>query len=613
MSVQERTITPQDDLVAAVAATPQKGTLILAKGVYSLKECLVVDKTMTLKSESVDPNDVRIIRPGSTVLLITDGKPTFEALTILATQGSGNDPNVDVPIKYEGAVAVREKGAPTFVNCQASSKDEAAFSIFGKKASIKIVECGIKDVGGAGVYFREQGSGVIEDSFIENTDQSPQLRDNPHVVGCGCVEVEDRGFAEVRRSMLVSGPNRAVIIHNHGSAKLVECEVSAPDNQCVWLQEDSSLTATNTNFTSCNRKRGKRGVTIVNTDGIYLHDSYAEIENCQFNILCRGIALIENSRLKLNACVFNDVGAPLMVCDDKSNVKSKIKSDRSQSGRVYDFGFDEDPESQLARQPFSEEDTDRASLVKECYLNDFLNEPSNIVIQTPGAFEDGGNLPNYYYPNSKYGGTFLVSKELATPDFNWPDNEQLQSFELAIATRDPLPFGQPEAFIRTPLAVPNGQENRNLVLKYMQLNKKLSYVAHMLETGITIRRYQTIGIPDEISDADIAGSLFIVDILDQTANATPPSSSAAIDRLPDEYKRQLEKKYPGIIQRIANDPTPEKDNDPRPYFGLMVLIEITYSELEQIMTHDYREGFINDLKAANQWPFSDLDKRKPLF
>ena len=135
----------------------------------------------------------------------------------------------------------------------------------------------------------------------------------------------------------------------------------------------------------------------------------------------------------------------------------------------------------------------------------------------------------------------------------------------------------------------------------------------MLETGITIRRYQTIGIPDEISDADIAGSLFIVDILDQTANATPPSSSAAIDRLPDEYKRQLEKKYPGIIQRIANDPTPEKDNDPRPYFGLMVLIEITYSELEQIMTHDYREGFINDLKAANQWPFSDLDKRKPLF
>ena len=34
MALSEVKISPQDDLVAALAATPKKGTLVLAKGVY---------------------------------------------------------------------------------------------------------------------------------------------------------------------------------------------------------------------------------------------------------------------------------------------------------------------------------------------------------------------------------------------------------------------------------------------------------------------------------------------------------------------------------------------------------------------------------------------------
>ncbi|MBQ9370814.1 MAG: right-handed parallel beta-helix repeat-containing protein [Thermoguttaceae bacterium] len=622
MSIQKRTITPQDDLAAAVAATPQKGTLILAKGVYSLKECLVVDKTMTLKSESGNPNDVRIVRAGSTVLLITDGKPTFEALTILATQGSGNDPNVDVPIKYEGAVAVREKGAPTFVNCQASSKEKAAFSVLGKKTSIRISGCRIKDTGEAGVYFHDHSSGHIERSVIETPDCAPYLYENPDTPGCGCVQIEEGSAVEIRSSTLVSGPNRAIILYNNASVKLGDCILSAPGHQCVWMECNSRLLAVNSEFTSCNRKKTKSGVEIVATDGVYLHDSYAEFQNCRFSALRIAIAPVTNSNVKGRNLVFQDVLAPAISRNETSKIDIKNPTVNKEKNYDFDLGANSDEQDeQESVKEFSEEENAKAYLIKEAYFIELLNKPSSVnLITLDGAlgggdvpFIEGGHFMGFYHPNSKFGGTFVVSKELAEPDFEWPGNDLFQSYELAIATREPLPYENPTKGGAGVVMLDERSGMRNAFVKYGRLKSILSYFGHGVQRGVTLNRFMTVGIPDSHPDSDIAGSYFIIDVLDLRQGKSLRSSFATFDQLSDDYKRQIERKYPGIFQSILNGELPGKPNDSRPYFGLMVLIEITYSELEQIMTHDYREGFINDLKAANQWPFSDLDKRKPLF
>ena len=617
MALKVQIVTPNDDLGAAIAQAPKKGTLILKNGVYRVRQCLVVDKTLTLKSESGNPSDVKLVRQGSTALLVIDGKPTFEGITFLATQGDGNKTDVDRPVAYEGAVAVREKGAPVFINCQASSIEKSAFSIRGKKARIKLDKCRIQDVGEAGVYFQDQSSGLIEDSFIANSDQAPYLHDNPDMVGCGCVEVEEESFAEVRRSTLISGPNRAVIIHNVGSAKLLDCVVSAPAHQCVWLQENSRLTAINTEFTSCARKTNVEGIEMIVTDGVYLHDSYAEFKKCRFHALRCGIALIINSKAKTRELSFQDVAAPYALPDNAS--KFIFMGNDTQSGitQNYDFGVSGSSEglnSQNDDEEFSEEEQYKANLVRDGYFQELLNEPSKVVVHTPPFFDEGGRLTGFYYPNSKYGGTFMVSKELVKPDFKSPGNALFQSYELAIATRETLPFGEKAASQETGINIINSKsEDNNALVKYLRLNKILSYFGHAVEYGAVLDRFKTTGIPEDHPDKELAGSYFIIDALDLRKNAAPRTSFAIIDRLPEEFKQEFEEKHPGIIQMLADVKRPDNREDSRPYFGLMVLIEISYSELVQIMTKDYREAFINDLKAANQWPFSDLDKRTPLF
>lgn len=608
MALSEVKISPQDDLVAALAATPKKGTLVLAKGVYTIKECLIVDKTVTLKGETGDPKDVVISRVDSTVLLVVKGKPRFTALTFQAPKNivdakiPSDRPMKRDPIEYKSAVAIREEGNATFENCIASSGTQSGFSVRGKKARVTLSHCHIRNTGEGGIFFDDRGRGVIENTIIENS-------------GLGCVDVEENGYVEVKNSKLLGSRQTSISLHNFGNAKFVECEVCGGSTSCGVIVEKSQLTAIKTTFYS-HVSKSPDGDPDFSADGILVSDSYLKLVKTEHYATRFGVAAEEKAKIVLKSVTIGKVFASVIA---QSQVKIIQKGDvdlcvppyvgghfDERGSRIVPGGVEAEPDSDEydapERKEYNQDEIDAAYVVKDVFLRKELGAPWPLVLHAAAPFSFGGVLDGYYYPNTKYGGVFMVSKEIATPDFDSPNNNTFRSYELAIATRDPFPYDN-EGNVVHPESVQ----------KYRRLHKLLTNVGHYVEGTSNFNRYDSIALPEDYQDPDISGAAFVTDAICFSDALAPGAPLVRPENLSNEERQEYEETYPGLLAKLAQREVPGSIFDDRQFFGVVILIEVHQSEIQALLRKELsREEFVNKLKEQGEWPFSDLNRRPPL-
>ena len=610
MSTKEIKITPQDSLVAAVASIPKKRTIILAKGTYVLKECLIIDKTVTLRGETGDPQDVVISRTAATVLMVANGKPRFEAITfqaprpIVDIQPHGGAGFMREPIEYKSAVAIRDKGVAQFVNCVATSDEQSGFSVRGKKARITLSHCLIKNTGEGGIFFDDQGRGEIEDSIIEQS-------------GLGCVDVEEKGFVCVKNTKLLSSSYSAISLHNCGRAKFVDCEICGASTRCAIITEKSELVAVRTSFYS-HVSKDQQGSPDFSADGILVSDSRVKFVETRHYATRFGIGAEDRAIILLKNVTMEYVFATVI---GQSSVKLIERGKNSlceppklggaldeRGSRITPEGIvdDDEPDSleimTREKKEYTQDEIDAAFLVKDVFLRQELNEPWPRVLHAPIPFDGGGMLDGYYYPNSKYGGTIMVSKEIATPGFNSPNNFTFCSYELAIATQTPFPYDNDGNVVRP-----------ESVKKYQRLHKLLSDVGHYVENTSHFNRYDSIGLAPDHGDPDLRNAAFVADAVCLSNTLAQDAPMVRLEKLSAAARMEYEEIYPGLLEKLAKRRVPTSFFEDRQFFGVMIIIEVYQSELQAMLRKELtREEFIGRLKEAGYWPFSDLDLRPPL-
>ena len=233
MSKEQILVTPQQDLCAVVADAPKNSEIVLAPGKYILNRPLVVDKTIFMRSQTGKVKDVMIGRDNATVLFVIDGKPTFHGIEFFAPASSDDAPantneydSIDA-FMYKSAVAVREKGNATFIECKL------------------VKNCLIQNTGLGCVDVETNGSKLtVENSTLEKSRYGAL---SPHddgllvvrkckinvgvtfgaVVRNGRLEVEDSAFvSDLNESSLVDLQSRFGVMLLEGSAKLTDCSMS---------------------------------------------------------------------------------------------------------------------------------------------------------------------------------------------------------------------------------------------------------------------------------------------------------------------------------------------------------------------------------------------------
>ena len=254
------------------------------------------------------------------------------------------------------------------------------------------------------------------------------------------------------------------------------------------------------------------------------------------------------------------------------------------------------------KKEYTQDEIDAAFLVKDVFLRQELNEPWPRVLHAPIPFDGGGMLDGYYYPNSKYGGTIMVSKEIATPGFNSPNNFTFCSYELAIATQTPFPYDNDGNVVRP-----------ESVKKYQRLHKLLSDVGHYVENTSHFNRYDSIGLAPDHSDPDLRNAAFVADAVCLSNTLAQDAPMVRLEKLSAAARMEYEEIYPGLLEKLAKRRVPTSFFEDRQFFGVMIIIEVYQSELQAMLRKELtREEFIGRLKEAGYWPFSDLDLRPPL-
>ena len=646
MSGNVKTIDPSSNLCEAVAALNDGDTLVLSPGVYNVDKPVVVGKDVLIRSSTGSPGDVAIVRAGSTAALIDGGAPAFENLTFASISGTGESKAND-EIRYESCVAVRG-GSPTFVGCRATSADQSGFSVRGEGVWAKLVRCEARGTKHGGIFFDGRATGLIDKCVFADT-------------GLGCVDVEDTPeglWVEIRDSRLIKSGYASLNLHNRGRVRITDSELVAYDTSCAEVNENSTLEARSTQFRGLipfdpedEDAPWPAGIGAFNSSvrvaystfkdfniGIYIHDSSVTLERC---LIADGnksiVASQDGSGLELKECqLFKD---PEFNVDLENGEEVAEKetggdaADRETSDDLNDdFGFSEDDldddfdddvgegetegEEEQDEDEFSDEEWEKAYEIKGKKIEELLGPAAPMVRHAIIPYAIGGPMHAIFYPNSQYGGTFIASEELVDPNFNKPGNASFHSFELTIATRNPLPakYSSREGAEKAKAendktdknhlsflmkALKNGDPEEQFddaINRYVQI---MTSVGRYIESGATINRYETLEFPKDYDLDKVAGSCFIFDVIGTPLKPDDVSLQKALsyfDRDPYAIPEEDEK-------NVRRDPDKEGT------FGLLLLIELNRSE----MNYARKIGganFIKLLKEENVWPFSDLDRKK---
>ncbi|MBP5621495.1 MAG: hypothetical protein J6X44_05720, partial [Thermoguttaceae bacterium] len=474
--------------------------------------------------------------------------------------------------------------------------------------------------------------------------------------GLGCVDVEDTPgdrWVEIRNSRLVKSGFASLSLHNRGRARVVDSELVAHVTSCAEVNEDSTLEARSVRFRGLvpfdptdEKAPDPAGIATANSTvrvvdssfedlvvGIYFHSSKVELERCRItagrysvlspdaddNFAMKDCRLFREPILNMDRNP--EYGQPDSDADDEDFDDDFGVSDaeldadfNDETGDNSDAGRDADDDEE-----FDDDDWERAYEIKSKKIEELLGRGAPIVNHAVIPYAVGGMFDGYFYPNSRYGGTFVVSQELVNPRFNAPGNSSFHSFELAMATRQKCPSrytneddssdDEEEADplekkfnIRLPFlkkALSNESEEERFVKTANVYMRIMTFIGRYVESYKTINRYETLEFPHDFDDEELAGRCFVFDAL-----GTPYSNNKSATDLLASFDRDVYA-FPGENK----DEKTERDPDEPGTFGLLLIIELNRSEMNQARKEGGK-NFIERLKQENVWPFSDLNRKK---
>ena len=642
MSGNIKTIDPSSNLCEIVAALNDGDTLVLSPGVYNVDKPVVVGKDVLIRSSTGSPGDVAIVRAGSTAALIDGGAPAFENLTFASISGTGESKAND-EIRYESCVAVRG-GSPTFVGCRATSADQSGFSVRGEGVWAKLVRCEARGTKHGGIFFDGRATGLIDKCVFADT-------------GLGCVDVEDtpeEQWVEIRDSRLIKSGYASLNLHNGGRVRITDSELVAYVTSCAEINENSTLEARSVRFRGLvpfdptdEDAPDPAGIATANSTvrvfdstfedlnvGVYFHGSKVAMERCQatsgrYSVLSPDVG----DRFEIKDCQFFKEPILDMDRDDEFSEEDSDADDESfeadfdVSDEILDADFDDEDSNDAVnsgaeeeKSEFADEEYEAAYKIKRKKIEELLGPAAPMVRHAIIPYSIGGPMDGIFYPNSQYGGTFIVSEELVDPKFNKPSNSSFHSLELAIATRRPLPAkyllkeeaekanakneGRADEkdkirlpFLTKALKGKDPEEQFDEAInRYVQI---MTSVGRYIESGATINRYETLEFPKDYDLDKVAGSCFIFDVVGTPFNAADVSIQKALSY----FDRDLYALPEDVEKDVRRDPNETGT------FGLLLLIELNRSEMNQARKIG-GANFIKRLKEENVWPFSDLDRKK---
>ncbi|MBQ9875060.1 MAG: right-handed parallel beta-helix repeat-containing protein [Thermoguttaceae bacterium] len=623
MEEKVKTTNPNEDLRAVVAALEPNDTLVLAPGIYELTKHLTVDKDVVIKSETGNPQDVVVVRYGATTLLVSGGSPRFENLTFVSPSGDGSSlTDADDDVSYQSAVAVRG-GSPTFVGCCATSADQSGFSVRGKGVTARLTRCVARETHDGGVFFDEGGSGIVEECLFADNG-----------LGCvDCEQTEEGTWVEIRNSRLLRSGYAGISVHNGGRMKISDSEITGLNGYAGSVR-DGVLEARSIRFRA-HAPIGERdsefsnfGLEVGNSDILIEDSSFSDFNvalfvgsdaemavkltkvsfnDCPKTILCAN----DNANFVVRDCAPNLV-PELIGRDDEEEVENgEVNNEEGESkdedidldDAINDFAADlgiplsddEDDEEEddyyKAPDDFSDEEWEAADKRKDEIYEKWFGPSAPIVSHSVIPYDMGGLFDAYYYPDSKYGGTFIVSKELVNPSFSGPKNRTFDAFELAMATRRPLPerYRKGESVEDDELDPEFEEIVRRNILAMTMIGRYVQYQR-------TIDRYETLEFPQDYDDPNLAGRCFMFDAIGTPKKSARVSLTNAVDGLFRDSETPPEKETSASV-----------DEEDAAGFGIILIIEVFRDEMN-LAREEGVFNFIPHMKEKKHWPFSDLDR-----
>lgn len=610
--------TPADDICTLAESLNAGDELALAPGVYHIERSMKIENFATIRSATNNAEDVAIVRVGGPVLVI-DGDPCFiENLTLIsAPRPVGVSDDQDEV--YDGCVAIYG-GCPTFVYCRVASAEQNGVFVNGSDTGALFFFCELRRSGGWGACFSGGAFGTFN---------SCTIADNA-LGGVYAEQTEEEGV-KIVQSKLYRGA-APIYVHDGGRVQAEDCEIASNAKLGNLVRvEDGVFEAKSCRFFGLSPitqeltwDQWKRLTAEDASEapecalGVGTENAEVRLTDCQFERL---VSAFQNKKgstsLTMTRCkvvdgvesVLIDPNSPKPVFDNCRFFKEPIVD--SQDEQIEQNA---NPQNCLrevetkAGEPFAPAIPDKEELDQkvdrtERAIQAILGAPKPQVVETGET-----DLCGFVYPNSTYGGTFVVSQELTT-FFSAPANREFRSYELAIATRmvkeeeetneapvaDDDPFADNSTFGSQFL---DDSANERFQEKLEDMARVISNIGKYILDGNVLDQYDVFVFPEDAPERSLAGRAFVLDAI-VAKSGQAPAPNVDPKRLFD-YDEETPTKAPeGWDEVVQAD------------FGLLLLIEISKKELKALESIG-PERLVQYFKARSYWPFYD-DERAPLF
>ena len=268
-------------LEEACEEAPEGSVITIKPGKYTLKDTIVLSRTITLCSETDKAEDVTIDCQESTTFVINDGNPSFQNLTI-------SNCNENAYAFYITG------GTPQLFKCVITAPQSAGIGVEGEKANPLVTKCVIKDCKIVGVVVCEGGLGKFSDCEIYG------------ISGLG-ITVMDSGNPTVIKCKIQNSGNSGIGVFDAGLGEFINCEIY--ENQGFGIQITKWGNPT---FIQCKIHDGDNSGVLVHSNGLGL------FLNCKiYRNNGAGIEVRESGNPFVTRCIIhNEKGCGLFVHTD---------------------------------------------------------------------------------------------------------------------------------------------------------------------------------------------------------------------------------------------------------------------------------------------------------
>jgi parallel beta-helix repeat protein len=269
-------ITVPDDcptIEEAYAKVKDGGIITIKPGKYELSKTLEIDRNVTFRGDTSDPESVVIDCASATAFKITGGSPSFQNLT--ASSG-GTEENNRYGFYITG-------GTPNLFRCIITSREATGLVVEGKDAAPKVEKCVLKDCGKFGMAINQEGRGDFRDCEIYGN-------------ALAGIKVTELGNPTVTGCKIHDGKEGGVYVFQEGLGEFTDCEIYGNALAGICVQESGNPTVT-----GCKIHDGKAGGVFVNQEG------RGEFTDCEiYGNALSGIEVRESGNPTVTGCKIHD-------------------------------------------------------------------------------------------------------------------------------------------------------------------------------------------------------------------------------------------------------------------------------------------------------------------